>query len=237
MGLSVSALPVPADVGAPVTQTGLGAAAERYARLTLRKSAQTQATYMSTYRRFAAWLAEQSGHPDPPPAALTADVVADYITELERKRAPATVKKERAAINRLTKYLHTVGAIDATEILMIEGSRGGAQPGGERRWTRPPGAASRTWAAPGCTRARAGALLPRPLIAIWRWSCIAYAIETKTRTFDVEHVARLRQIAHGCGPVGGAGVQRARFRSYASSTPASSSASKPGCSCRRTDWS
>jgi Phage integrase, N-terminal SAM-like domain len=103
MGLSVSALPVPADVGAPVTQTGLGAAAERYARLTLRKSAQTQATYMSTYRRFAAWLAEQSGHPDPPPAALTADVVADYITELERKRAPATVKKERAAINRLTK--------------------------------------------------------------------------------------------------------------------------------------
>jgi hypothetical protein len=50
--------------------------------------------------------------------------------ELEAHKAPATatVKKERAAINRLAKYLHTVGAIDATEILMIEGSRTGAQP-------------------------------------------------------------------------------------------------------------
>lgn len=37
-------------------------------------------------------------------------------------------RKERAAINRLAKYLHTVGAIDATEILMIEGSRGAAHP-------------------------------------------------------------------------------------------------------------
>jgi hypothetical protein len=70
-----------------VVQVGLGAAAERYARLTLRKSAQTQATYMSAYRRFAAWLALETGHPDPPPAALTADVVASYVTQLEVRRA------------------------------------------------------------------------------------------------------------------------------------------------------
>ncbi|MBV9197301.1 MAG: tyrosine-type recombinase/integrase [Solirubrobacterales bacterium] len=124
----MSALPALADVQAPVAPGGLGAAAERYARLMLRKSAQTQATYMSTYRRFADWLAHRTGQPDPPPAAVTADIVAAYISELEARKAPATVKKERAAINRLAKYLHTVGAIDATEILMIEGSRAPVQP-------------------------------------------------------------------------------------------------------------
>jgi site-specific recombinase XerD len=124
----MSALPAPRIDQTPGPQAGLGAAAERYARLTLRKSAQTQATYMSAYRRFAGWLTERTGHPDPPPAALTADVVAAYVTELEARKAPATVKKERAALNRLARYLHTLGAIDATEILMIEGSRGGAQP-------------------------------------------------------------------------------------------------------------
>ena len=124
----MSALAVSADAELPIAQPGLGAAAERYARLTLRKSEQTQVTYLSTYRRFAAWLSHHTGHPDPPPAALTADAVAAYITELETRKAPATVKKERAAINRLAKYLHTLGAIDATEILMIEGSRAAAQP-------------------------------------------------------------------------------------------------------------
>ena len=124
----MSALPAPRIDQTPGPQAGLGAAAERYARLTLRKSAQTQATYMSTYRRFVGWLADHTGHPDPPSAALTADVVAAYVTELEARRAPVTVKKERAAINRLARYLHTLGAIDATEIVMIEGSRAGAQP-------------------------------------------------------------------------------------------------------------
>jgi site-specific recombinase XerD len=124
----MSALPAPRIDRTPAPETGLGAAAERYARLTLRKSAQTQATYMSTYRRFAGWLAERTGDPDPPPSALTADLVAAYVSVLEARRAPATVKKERAAINRLARYLHTLGVIDATEILMIEGSRAGAQP-------------------------------------------------------------------------------------------------------------
>jgi hypothetical protein len=67
---------VSADADLPTAQAGLGAAAERYARLTLRKSEQTQATYLSTYRRFADWLRHHTGHPDPPPAALTADAVA-----------------------------------------------------------------------------------------------------------------------------------------------------------------
>lgn len=126
----MNALPALSDVEWPlVSPVGLGAAAERYARLMLRKSAQTQSTYLSTYRRFADWLAQQTGDPDPPPAAVTADVVAAYVTELEARKAPATVKKERAAINRLAKYLHTVGVIDATEILMIEGSRGAALSG------------------------------------------------------------------------------------------------------------
>ena len=124
----MSALAVTPDAEPPIAQAGLGAAAERYARLTLRKSEQTQATYLSTYRRFAEWLSHQTGHPDPPPATLTADAVAAYISELETRKAAATVKKERAAINRLAKYLHTLGAIDATEILMIEGSRAAAQP-------------------------------------------------------------------------------------------------------------
>ena len=124
----MSALAVTPDAEPPIAQAGLGAAAERYARLTLRKSEQTQATYLSTYRRFAEWLSHQTGHPDPPPATLTADAVAAYISELETRKAAATVKKERAAINRLAKYLHTLGAIDATEILMIEGSRAAGQP-------------------------------------------------------------------------------------------------------------
>lgn len=124
----MSALAVTADAELPIAQAGLGAAAERYARLTLRKSEQTQATYLSTYRRFADWLSHQTGHPDPPPATLTADAVAAYISELETRKAAATVKKERTAINRLAKYLHTLGAIDATQILMIEGSRAAAQP-------------------------------------------------------------------------------------------------------------
>ena len=124
----MSALAVCADLELPVAQAGLGAAAERYARLKLRKSEQTQATYLSTYRRFADWLSRNTGDPDPPPSTLTADAVAAYITELETRKGAATVKKERAVINRLAKYLHTLGAIDATEILMIEGSRAAAQP-------------------------------------------------------------------------------------------------------------
>jgi site-specific recombinase XerD len=105
---------------AVVLPPGLGPAAQRFARTSLRKSAQTQRTYASTYARFAAWLAEYTKTADAPLAAFTADALAAYLDELEQDRAPATVEKERAALNRLARYLHTLGTIDATEILMVE---------------------------------------------------------------------------------------------------------------------
>jgi hypothetical protein len=42
------------DAALPAAPGGLGPAAERFARNTLRKSAQTRRTYLSVYRRFAA---------------------------------------------------------------------------------------------------------------------------------------------------------------------------------------
>ncbi|MDQ3881465.1 MAG: tyrosine-type recombinase/integrase [Chloroflexota bacterium] len=111
---------VPAGQRATALPRALGAAAERFARTTLRKSAHTQRTYASAYARFTAWLADYTKANDPPLSAFTADALAAYLDDLEEKKVPATVKKERAALNRLAKYLHTLGAIDATEILMVE---------------------------------------------------------------------------------------------------------------------
>lgn len=109
-----------------LVDVGLGAAADRFARNTLRKSAQTQRTYLSVYRRFADHLAAQTGESAPGPAALTADAVASYLDALETQgRSPATVRKERAALNRLTRHLQLIGAIDRTtalEILDVEAS-------------------------------------------------------------------------------------------------------------------
>jgi len=112
------------DVALPALPAGLGPAAERFARNTLRKSKQTQRTYLSVYGRFTTHLSALTGLADPPPSALTADAVASYLDGLEAQgRSPATVRKERAAINRLTRYLQLVGAIDqstALEILDVE---------------------------------------------------------------------------------------------------------------------
>lgn len=108
------------DVALPALPPGLGPAAERFARNTLRKSKQTQRTYLSVYGRFTAHLAAATGLADPPPSALTADAVASYLDTLEAQgRSPATVRKERAALNRLTRYLQLVGAIDQTTALEI----------------------------------------------------------------------------------------------------------------------
>ena len=108
------------DLGLPALPAGLGPAAERFARNTLRKSKQTQRTYLSVYGRFIAHLARVTGLADPPPSALTADTVAGYLDALEAQgRSPATVRKERAALNRLTRYLQLVGAIDQTTALEI----------------------------------------------------------------------------------------------------------------------
>jgi site-specific recombinase XerD len=101
----------------------LGAAAERFARTTLRKSAHTQRTYAGAYRRFAVWLEGCTDQTSPNVTDFTADALAAYLDELEDQgRAPGTIKKERAALNRLAKHLHTLGAIDATAILLVEGN-------------------------------------------------------------------------------------------------------------------
>jgi len=100
----------------------LGAAAERFARLALRASPQTQRTYRSVYARFATWLVEYADGPVTPDA-LTADALAAYLDARGQDASSATVKKERAALNKLARYLHTLGAIDATEILMVAGPR------------------------------------------------------------------------------------------------------------------
>ena len=100
----------------------LGVAAERFARLALRSSPQTQRTYRSVYGRFTAWLTAHSGGPVTP-AAFTADTLAGYLDLREQQASSATVKKERAALNKLARYLHTIGAIDATELLMVAGPR------------------------------------------------------------------------------------------------------------------
>jgi len=110
---------------APLASTpGVGAAAERFGRTTLRKSAATQATYLSVYRRFAEWLGERVGADDPPLQALTADAVAGYLDCLEAAgRAATTVRKERSAINRLVKQLaleQRLHPIEASTILMVE---------------------------------------------------------------------------------------------------------------------
>jgi site-specific recombinase XerC len=122
---------VPAPTRAAAVPDGLAPAAERFARLTLRKSPQTQRTYLSTYQRFGAFLTERvraaaiaAELPPPdeaPVSAFDADAMAAYFDAREAAGvAAATMKKDRAALSRLAKYLHTLGAIDATELLMVE---------------------------------------------------------------------------------------------------------------------
>jgi len=118
---------------APASGASVGAAAERFARLTLAQAPQTQRTYRGSLERFATWLAvhhaREHGHQFTPAShapveAITADAIALYLQELEqRDLAASTIKKDRAAINRFAKYLHALRAIDATEILMIGGPK------------------------------------------------------------------------------------------------------------------
>lgn len=119
----------------------LAPAAARFAATMLRQSPQTRRTYQSVYGRFAAWLADRTGQPDPPVSAFTADALAAYLDHLETDRSPGTVKKERAALNRLAKYLHHTGALNATDILLVEtrqprGSDGAREALDEQTWQR-----------------------------------------------------------------------------------------------------
>ena len=98
----------------------LTAEADRAARVLMRKSPETQRTYQGIYTRFAGWLAEHHGVTEASVEAFTAEALVAYFDEREELVAAATVKKERAALRKLARYLHQLGAIDATVILMVE---------------------------------------------------------------------------------------------------------------------
>ncbi|MGZ6565086.1 MAG: tyrosine-type recombinase/integrase [Solirubrobacteraceae bacterium] len=98
----------------------LAVEAQRAARVLMRKSPQTKRTYEGIYERFAAWLAAREGLPDAPVEAFTSEALVLYLDELEARCSAATVKKERAALRKLARYLHQLGRLDATVILMIE---------------------------------------------------------------------------------------------------------------------
>lgn len=125
--------PRAAAPAAPAGRPTVGAAAERFARLTLARAPQTQRTYRGALERFSAWLAGHHAElygllptatAQAPIEALTADAVAAYLYELEaRGLSVTTIRKDRAAINRFARYLHTLRLIDATEILMVDGPR------------------------------------------------------------------------------------------------------------------
>lgn len=94
--------------------------AARAAWVMMRKSPQTQRTYAGVYERFAGWLADREGLARAPAESFTADAFVDYLEELESRCSPSTVKKERAALRKLARYLHQLHLVDATVILMVE---------------------------------------------------------------------------------------------------------------------
>jgi len=96
------------------------AAAEGAARVMARRSPAAQATYLGVYSRFGRWLAERDGVLEPDVRALDVDSLIGYLDELEARAAPSTVKKDRAALRALARYLHQLRVIDTTEIFMVE---------------------------------------------------------------------------------------------------------------------
>ncbi len=105
---------------ADTTQPRLSIEADRAARVLMRKSPETQRTYQGIYARFAGWLAERDGIAEASTGAFTAEAFVAYLDEREAVAAPSTIKKERAALRKLAKYLHQLGLIDATVILMVD---------------------------------------------------------------------------------------------------------------------
>ena len=98
----------------------LSVEAEHAARVMMRKSPATQRTYQGIYERFAGWLAHRDGGVQAPVGAFTSETLIGYLEQLEERCSPATVKKERAALRKLARYLHQLGLIDATVVLMVE---------------------------------------------------------------------------------------------------------------------
>ena len=115
--MTSTSLTVTTDQATPVLLT---VEADRAARVLMRKSPETQRTYQGIYTRFAGWLANHNGLAEAPVEAFTAEALVAYFDEREELVAASTVKKERAALRKLARYLHQLGAIDATVILMVE---------------------------------------------------------------------------------------------------------------------
>jgi hypothetical protein len=98
----------------------LSVEAQHAVRVTMRKSPETQRTYTGIYDRFAGWLADREAVGEVPASAFTSGAFVAYLERLEERCSPSTVKKERAALRKLARYLHQLGLIDATVILMVE---------------------------------------------------------------------------------------------------------------------
>jgi site-specific recombinase XerD len=114
--VSVQAV-VPARLASAPTLT---VEAMRAAQVMMRKSPETQRTYQGIYARFASWLAEREGVAKAGVDAFTCEALIEYLEQLEERCSPSTVKKERAALRKLARYLHQLQLLDATVILMVE---------------------------------------------------------------------------------------------------------------------
>jgi len=112
---------VQAVVPAPLTSApALTVEAMRAAQVMMRKSPETQRTYRGIWGRFAGWLADRDGVAEAGVDAYTSQALIEYLEQLEERCSPSTVKKERAALRKLARYLHQLQLLDATVILMIE---------------------------------------------------------------------------------------------------------------------
>jgi integrase/recombinase XerD len=114
-------LSVQAVVPAPLASApALTVEAMRAARVMMRKSPETQRTYRGIYGRFAGWLADRDGVAEAGVDAFSSEALIEYLEQLEERCSASTVKKERAALRKLARYLHQLQLLDATVILMIE---------------------------------------------------------------------------------------------------------------------
>jgi hypothetical protein len=86
----------------------------------MRRSPETPRTYRGIDTRFATWLAEREQVEAVSIGACSSEALVAYLHQLEARCCPATVKKERAALRKLARYLHQLGLLDVTVILMIE---------------------------------------------------------------------------------------------------------------------
>lgn len=110
----MSALPAPRPERTPARGEALGGELVGGARLltagfldSLSAMPQTQRTYAGAYHRYLRWLGLQLARPAEP-GDLTLASIAAYQRHLAAgQRSPATVRKERAALNSLLRWAKT----------------------------------------------------------------------------------------------------------------------------------